>query len=87
MLLVVVFVVPAWKWLPYVVFAISPTVGNLHKPSDSLRLLSAKLLDVRFLSDVVAESINRPVDRDISASFESLVKRPMYARIDSFGFW
>jgi hypothetical protein len=76
MLPIVVFGVSTWTWLPYVVFTVSPTVGNLHKSSDSLRLLLAKLLDVRFPANATAESIDRPIDIDIFDNIQEFSKTP-----------
>jgi hypothetical protein len=76
MLLVIVFIVDARAWLPYVVFTIIPTIGNLHKPSDSFRLLPAKLFDIKFSSDAVAEGVDRPIDKDIFGGMQDFSKTP-----------
>jgi hypothetical protein len=68
MLLVIVFVITAWAWLPHVVFSISPTIGKLHKLGNSLRLLSGKFFDKEFSPDAVTEGIDHPADGDIFGS-------------------
>jgi hypothetical protein len=66
--MVIVCIVTAWAWLPHVFFSISPTIGNLHKLGNSLRLLSAKFFDIGFSPDAVTEAIDHPVDGDIFKS-------------------
>jgi hypothetical protein len=65
MLLIIVFIITAQAWLPHVVFSIIPTIGNLHKLGNSLRLLSTKFFNVGFSSDAITECIDRPVNRNI----------------------
>jgi hypothetical protein len=64
-LLVIIFIVTAWTRFPYMIFSISPTVGNLHKFGDGFWLLSTKLFDIRFPSNAITEGINRYVDENI----------------------
>jgi hypothetical protein len=58
------------------VLAIIPTVGDFHKSSNGLWLLSAKLLDIGFSSDAIGESTNRPIDRDIFRNIQKFSKTP-----------
>jgi hypothetical protein len=61
--LVVVFVVTARMRFPYMIFSISPTVGNLHQFGDSFWLLS--ILDVRFPWNVITESIDCSINGNV----------------------
>jgi hypothetical protein len=70
MFMVVVFVVASWSWFSYVVFSISPTVGDFHEFSDGLRLLATKFFDVGFPSNTIAERVDCPVDGDILGSIQ-----------------
>jgi hypothetical protein len=64
-LLVIIFIINARTRFPYVIFSISPTVGNLHKLSNGFWLLPTKFFDIGFSSDAITESINRFVDGNI----------------------
>jgi hypothetical protein len=73
---IVVFVVASWSWLPYMVFSISPAVGDFHEFCKSLRLLLPKLFDIRFSSDAVTEGVDSPVDRNIFSSVQEFGETP-----------
>jgi hypothetical protein len=67
-LLIVLFIIAAWARLSYMVFIISLAISNLHEFHDILRLLTDEFFDAGFSSDVVPESVDCPVDRNIFGS-------------------
>jgi hypothetical protein len=69
-LLIILFVVASWAWLSYVVFSISPTVGDFHEFSDGLWLLTTEFFNLGFPSNTIAERVDRPIDGDILGSVQ-----------------
>jgi hypothetical protein len=74
MFMVIVFVVTSWSWLPYMVFAISPALGDLHEFCNGLRLFPPKFFDIGFSSDAVAEGVDGSIDRNVFGSIQEFGK-------------
>lgn len=73
---IIFIVVVARARLLHVVFAISPTVGDLHQLGDSLQLQVTELFYVGLPPDAVTEGVDCPVDGDIFGCVQELGKAP-----------